>query len=59
MKVKSINPGTVFNKSDGWHFQVVINGIPTDVRAKCPSAQAAKQMMRERIARLRKHHGLQ
>lgn len=61
MKVTSINPGKVFHTAPkGWTYTVSVNGQDQSVGdTYYKSAGDAKQAMRENVAWLRKHHGVQ
>lgn len=58
MKVKVINPGAVYNKGDGWFYNILWDGRVIEGSAEFSSASSAKQAMRERIALDRKRNGL-
>jgi hypothetical protein len=64
MKVVSIEPGVIFNAARGkWGYIYYVNGVarrsgwPTTVETFA-SPNAAKQAMREKVARERQRHGL-
>ena len=58
MKVRSVDPGHVFNKGDSWWYTIRINGVDRHSDQSFTSAAIAKQKMREKVSHMRKRHGL-
>lgn len=55
-KVRSINPGTVYQAGRQWKYTVRYDGHAFASYEVYDTANAAKQAMREEVARLRKKH---
>lgn len=59
IKIRTIKPGIVApNHENRFIYSIEINGISFVDRPSFPSANAAKQAMREEVYRLRRVHGL-
>lgn len=60
MKILSINPGSVSASPNGWQYSIILkhpNGQSYQYsKEQYSKAGAAKQAMREEVARLRKIH---
>jgi hypothetical protein len=58
MKVKSVNPGVVFQRDGQWFYTVVFDRVTHAFTSSVNTASGAKQEMREKVYFLRKKHGL-
>lgn len=58
MKVRKIEPGSVFNRGNKWFFTTNWDNTTREHPSTHDSANAAKQRMREYVAHQRKLNGL-